>query len=197
MRLLGTYMFIAFTIAMLALPAIAQDFESKNRSVELLSDAAHNLYVSLTDEQRNSALFPMGDPEWTNIRLAPFGVEGLKFKAMTPGQIALVHTIVNAGFSASGYHKIGSIMALEEYNDEIQGRADRDDNAHGIHNYSIALFGTPTKEGSWAFRLHGHHLYLSLGVADGKVVSTGPTFFGGQPHEVSDGPRKGWELVRE
>ena len=178
-------------------PASAQDFESQNNSVELLTIAAHNLYGSLSDEQKEQGTFPLGHEEWTNIRLAPFGAAGLKFKDMSPGQIALVHTIANAGFSASGYHKIGSIIALEEYNDIISGRADKDDNAHGIHNYSISIFGTPAPQASWGFRLHGHHLYLSLGVADGKLVSTSPTFFGGQPHEVTEGPRKGWHVLRD
>lgn len=188
---------IAVALSCSPLLASSQDFDSQNSSVALLADAAHNLYVSLSDKQKAKGAFPMGDPEWMNVRLAPFGAKGLKFKDMTPGQIALVHTIANAGFSASGYHKIGSIIALEEYNDELQGRADRDDNAHGIHNYSIAIFGEPSATGSWSFRLHGHHLYLSLGVADGKLVSTSPTFFGGQPHEVTEGPRKGWHVLRD
>lgn len=187
----------ALLLAIIPIVTTAQDFQSQNDTVELLTTSAHNLYVSLSSEQKDTALFPLGDEEWQNIRLAPFGAKGLRFKAMTPGQIALVHTILNAGFSASGYHKIGSIIALEEYNDELAGRADRDDNAHGIHNYSIAMFGEPEPGASWGFRLHGHHLYLSLGVADGKLVSTGPTFLGGQPHEVTEGPRKGWHVLRD
>lgn len=188
---------IAALLIALPLTASAQDFESQNDSVELLTDAAHNFYVSLTDEQKAQAAFPFGDPEWTNIRLNPFGAKGLYFKNMTQGQIALIHTIISAGFSASGYHKIGSIIALEEYNDELNGRAGKDDNAHGIGNYKVSIFGEPAPGGTWSFRLHGHHLYLSIGVADGKLVSTGPTFFGGQPHEVTEGPRKGWHVLRD
>lgn len=178
----------------------AQDFDSANNSIELMTLSAHNLAVSLTTKQQEKALFPIGDKEWFNVRLAPFGTKGLKFKDMKPGQIALIHTVMNAGFSASGYHKAASIMALEEYMQELNlrgDRANRDDNAHGIGNYSIALFGTPGSDSSWTFRLHGHHLYLSFGVADGKLVSTGPSFFGAQPHEVTEGPRKGWHVLRD
>lgn len=178
----------------------AQNFDAQNSSIELLTLSTRNLAMSLTDQQKEKALFPMGDKEWLNIRLAPFGTKGLKFKEMKPGQIAIIHTVMNAGFSASGYHKAASIMALEEYMEELKLRGDsaaKDDNAHGIGNYSIALFGTPESDSSWSIRLHGHHLYLSFGVADGKLVSTGPSFFGAQPHEVTEGPRKGWHVLRD
>lgn len=177
--------------------ARTQTFEEANDSIEILTLSARNLAMSLNDEQQAKALFPMGDTEWFNVRLAPFGVKGLRFEDMTPGQITLVQTIINGGLSASGYHKAASIIALEEYMVEVEQRTRRSPEFHGMHNYSVALFGTPEPGASWAVRIHGHHLYLSFGVADGKLVSTGPSFFGAQPHEVLEGPRKGWHILRD
>ena len=52
------------------------------------------------------------------------------------------------------------------------------------------MFGTPSDSGTWGYRVEGHHLSQNYTVVNGKVVD-GPSFFGSNPAEVRQGPRKG------
>ena len=49
---------IAVALSCSPLLASSQDFDSQNSSVALLADAAHNLYVSLSDKQKAKGAFP-------------------------------------------------------------------------------------------------------------------------------------------
>ena len=50
--------------------------------------------------------------------------------------------------------------------------------------YHVVLFGSPAGEGSWGFRLEGHHLSVNAVVTRDRVVSTTPLFFGASPAEA-------------
>jgi hypothetical protein len=52
------------------------------------------------------------------------------------------------------------------------------------------VFGTPSDSGTWGYRVEGHHLSQNYTVVNGKVID-GPSFFGANPAEVRQGPRKG------
>jgi hypothetical protein len=56
--------------------------------------------------------------------------------------------------------------------------------------YHFTVFGTPSDTGTWGWRVEGHHLSQNYTVANGQVVD-GPSFFGSNPAEVRQGPRKG------
>lgn len=179
----------------LAGAATAHEAHYAADSVELLTTSTTNFVQSLTEEQREAALFPMDSDERENIRTTPFGAKGVSFADLMPGQIALVHTMLNAGLSATGYHKAASIIALEEYLVELERAQGSVPRVHGTDKYSVAVFGAPEPEGTWAWRIHGHHLYLSFTVVDGKAFAGGPAFYGAEPHRVTEGPREGWSVL--
>ena len=56
--------------------------------------------------------------------------------------------------------------------------------------YYFTVFGTPSDTGTWGYRVEGHHLSQNYTVVNGKVVDA-PSFFGANPAEVRQGPRKG------
>jgi hypothetical protein len=56
--------------------------------------------------------------------------------------------------------------------------------------YYFSVFGTPSDSGTWGYRIEGHHLSQNYTVVNGKVID-GPSFFGANPAEVRQGPRKG------
>src|SRR5207247_10795373 len=47
---------------------------------------------------------------------------------------------------------------------------------------------------TWGYRVEGHHLSQNYTVVGGKVMG-GPTFFGANPAEVRQGPRKGLRVL--
>ena len=56
--------------------------------------------------------------------------------------------------------------------------------------YYFSIFGTPAEKGIWGYRVEGHHLSQNYTVVNGRVAAS-PSFFGANPAEVRDGPRKG------
>ena len=60
--------------------------------------------------------------------------------------------------------------------------------------YFFTVFGTPSAKGPWGWRVNGHHLSVHFMVADGSKVASSPTFFGTNPAEVREGPKKGLRI---
>jgi hypothetical protein len=56
--------------------------------------------------------------------------------------------------------------------------------------YYFSVFGTPSDTGTWGYRVEGHHLSQNYTVVNGDVVD-GPSFFGANPAQIQEGPRKG------
>jgi hypothetical protein len=61
--------------------------------------------------------------------------------------------------------------------------------------YFVTIFGTPSAKGAWGWRLDGHHISLHFTIEDGEAVASSPTFFGTNPAQVMDGPKKGLRLL--
>src|SRR5262249_55582573 len=56
--------------------------------------------------------------------------------------------------------------------------------------YFFSVFGTPSAKGAWGWRVEGHHVSLHFTVVNGTLVASSPTFFGSNPAEVREGPKK-------
>jgi hypothetical protein len=89
--------------------------------------------------------------------------------------------------SQTGYIKAVTIMSLEDVLKIIEN-----DNGErrNPEKYYFSVFGTPSDSGTWGYRVEGHHLSQNYTVVNGKVID-GPSFFGANPAEVRQGPRKG------
>jgi hypothetical protein len=56
--------------------------------------------------------------------------------------------------------------------------------------YYFSIVGTPADQGTWGYRVEGHHLSRNYTVFNGRVPDA-PSFFGSNPAEVKQGPRAG------
>jgi hypothetical protein len=149
--------------------------------------AAEHFLASLTPEQRVQATFPFQDDERLNWHFIPKERKGLPLLDMTPPQKALAHALLSAGLSQQGYIKAVTIMSLE---DVLRMMENDDGNRRNPQKYYFSVFGTPSDTGTWGYRVEGHHLSQNFTVVNGKVAGT-PSFFGANPAEVREGPRKG------
>lgn len=74
------------------------------------------------------------------------------------------------------------------------------DEAPNVHRdsdqYYFTIFGTPSAEGTWGYRVEGFHLSLNVTVVEGRWISVTPSFFGAIPSIVPDGPRKGLQVLK-
>jgi hypothetical protein len=167
-------------------------------SAAMVASAAKDWLASLTPEQRQQATFALDSEElvhWNFIPTAMFPRKGLPIKAMTPPQREKAHALLKAGLSQLGYTTATSIMDLENVLREVEAgtpnAAMRDQEL-----YFFTVFGTPSAQGAWAWRAEGHHISLHFFVDNGKLtLTTAPAFFGSNPAEVRDGPKKGLRVL--
>lgn len=159
-----------------------------------MTESASRLLVSLDDQQKAQATFGFDDPERFNWHFIPRPRKGLPLKAMTPAQRALAFGLLQTGLGASGYLKATTIMSLEAIlRDLEQGKGPVRD----PELYYVTIFGTPASTGKWGWRVEGHHLSLNFTLENGEIISASPTFFGSNPGEVRQGPRKGLRTLAD
>ncbi len=167
------------------------------RSASAMATAADRFLESLTPEQRAQAAFEFQSDErlkWHFIPTEMFPRNGLTIKAMTDAQRARAHDLLSAGLSQRGYLTSTAIIDLETVLRALEsgGRMDRDP-----ETYFFSIFGAPSPDGAWSWRVEGHHLSLHLTIVDGTSVASSPYFFGSNPAQVRTGPKAGLRVLRE
>jgi exonuclease VII small subunit len=78
-------------------------------------------------------------------------------------------------------------MSLEEVLRILENDSGERRNPEG---YYFSIFGEPSEKGVWGYRVEGHHVSRNFTVVNGRAVDA-PSFFGANPAEVREGPRKG------
>jgi hypothetical protein len=168
---------------------------SAQRASARMVAAANEFLDALTPEQRARASFTLDDiMERTRFNFVPteaFARNGLVLREMSAPQRDLAHALLKSGLSDRGYFTYTQIMALEDVLKVLEqpARFERDKD-----KYFVSIFGTPADKGAWGWRFEGHHISLHFTMLDGKAVAS-PTFAGGNPAEVRDGPEKGKRVL--
>ncbi len=185
----------------LSLVVCATGIAYHHSTEDMMIDAAKAFLASLNSNQKPAAHFKMDNPDYETWHFVPdnnfiqahgYARNGLTYRDMIPEQRTLADALMAASLSKAGFIRAKTIMSLEEVlriqeNDTV-GRRD-------VELYHVSIFGDPSIEGIWAWRLEGHHISLHFLIKDGKLVSVSPTFFGSNPHEVREGPRKGIRVL--
>jgi hypothetical protein len=178
---------LAMTIATILLSAAY----SRMHTPAIMAEAAKAFLASLDAEQRARATFQFQDDERFDWHYIPKERKGLPFKDMTPPQKHLAHALLAAGLSQRGYIKAVSIMSLDDILRILE---------HGTgpvrdpERYFFSIFGEPSETGTWGYRVEGHHVSQNFTIVNGKV-QVAPSFFGANPAEVREGPRKGLRVL--
>lgn len=156
-------------------------------SSSLMAEAANRFLASLTPEQRAKATFAFETDERQNWHFVPIERKGLALREMTSAQKHLATALLAAGLSQQGFVKAETIMSLEDVLKIME---------HGTgperdpEKYYVSIFGAPSADGTWGYRVEGHHLSQNFTVVGGHLAGA-PSFFGANPAEVREGPRKG------
>ncbi|HWB95437.1 MAG TPA: DUF3500 domain-containing protein [Bryobacteraceae bacterium] len=159
----------------------------RTNSTSVMSETANRFLASLTAEQRAKATFQFQDEERLNWHFIPRVRKGLPIREMSPAQKHLAEALLSAGLSQQGYIKAVTIMSLEDILRILeQGKGPERD----PEKYYFSIFGTPSPDGTWGYRVEGHHLSQNYTVVNGRLAGS-PSFFGANPAEVKEGPRKG------
>lgn len=179
---------------------------SAGSSPASMASAATKFLESLTPEQRQQATFAFEDTERTHWNFIPteiFPRNGLTIKQMNPTQRKLAHGLLKVGLSQRGYMTATQIMELESVLSVLEAtQAQRAtpplSNPRFVRDperYFFSIFGTPSTERTWGWRVEGHHISLHFTLVNGALVAGAPIFFGTNPAEVREGPQKGTRIL--
>jgi hypothetical protein len=165
-------------------PAAAADttVDLESETAQRMAEAATTFLAALTPEQRGRARFPVASDERRNWHYIPRPRQGLPFKEMDASQVQLAHVLLSSGLSRRGYAKAVTIMSLEKILGELEGPGRR--HVRDPELYYVTVFGTPSDDAPWGWRVEGHHVSVNVLVVDGKRIAPTPSFFGANPARV-------------
>jgi hypothetical protein len=146
-----------------------------------MATAAAELLGTLTGEQRAAAAYPFADDaarRWLEYRPEPR--PGLCLAETSPAARKAAHRLLGLALSEHAFAQAMAITSLEEVLDR------RELGARGRHSgdYWVAVFGEPGGADPWSWRFEGHHVSVTMTIADGQV-SPAPLFLGANPARVT------------
>lgn len=146
-----------------------------------VASATRRFLDSLDGPQREAVVHPITDDELRHRwAYTPGERPGLVLGELLRPSRKAVHGMLATVLSPHAYAQAAAVMALEDVLDHREGgHRDR-------HNgdFWTALFGTSGGSSPWGWRVEGHHLSVSVVVADGRVSAT-PFFLGANPARVT------------
>ncbi|MEO5740217.1 MAG: DUF3500 domain-containing protein [Vicinamibacterales bacterium] len=198
MRAIRSARFVLWLVCVLAYFAATY---AADRSPANMANAASMFLSSLTPEQKQVASYAFDNTaERERFGFVPTEMHprvGLTIEKMTPAQREAAHNLLKSGLSQKGYMTTTAIMELETVLNAIE-------NPPGSNppklernplKYFVWVFGPPSAKGTWGWKVEGHHVSLNFTIVNGSMVSSAPHFFGSNPAEVMDGPKKGLRVL--
>jgi hypothetical protein len=191
MKLTRMALAVVALVLVTGLAYVAQHTESSGPDMVV---AAQKFVDALSAEQKSKTVFSFDSPERTNWHFVPLESggkptrKGLRLEEMSPDQKKAALALLRAGTSKQGDVAAVTIMSLESilHEQEKAGKITRNPEW-----YFFTIFGTPSRTGSWGWRVEGHHLSLNLTLEGTQVASSTPNFYGANPAEIKSGPKKG------
>jgi hypothetical protein len=158
-----------------------------------MTEAVTTFLASLTPDQKGRVVFPVESGERLNWHYLPREREGLPFREMDESQRKLAHALLSSGLSRRGHAKALDIMSLESVLAGLEGPARRHPRDPDLYYFTV--FGTPSDESPWGWRVEGHHLSANFLVVNGNRIAPTPNFFGVNPARVPQGPFAGLRIL--
>ncbi len=169
---------------------------NRSKPSAVMAGAAKNFLASLTPEQKAKAVIAFENEERLNWHYIPRARKGVPLKELDAAQQHLAHAFLSAGLSQRGYMKAATVMSLEKVLRELEQGRSGQSMTRDSELYYFTIFGEPSETATWGWRVEGHHLSLNFTVVRGELIAWAPSFFGANPAEVPQGPRKGLRALR-
>ena len=201
MSLLAVHRRLVISSAVLVIPLLTlfvADGIAQMRLAGTMTDTATQLLTAFPEEQKARFQFSFETLERYNWHYIPRMRKGLALRELTPAQKKAALELLRTGLSASGYETAQQIMRLERVLLEREKNGSMP-MVRDPENYYVSIFGTPSRERPWGWRIEGHHISVNFTIAGGRVadnmVANTPLFFGAEPAEVQGGPLKGLRVL--
>ena len=161
-----------------------------------MAKAAHLFLQSLSEKQKNQVQFGFNEEERYNWNYIPRKRKGLSLNELTPQQSKHGFALLRTALSDTGFNKTYSIILLENVLREVENRSP-DDTYRDPGNYSFSIFGNPSTDAIWGWRLEGHHVAFNFSSENNRLISGTPGFLGTNPAIVLSGSEKGKYILKD
>lgn len=185
----------AVVLGLLGITGLALLPRGPDPAAMAMATAARAFLAALPPALKDKAARPLADAERTRWGFVPGDYAGVKFEDLDEAQHKAAHALLRAGLSARGYDKAMGIVQLEHVLRELETRDGRVPVHRDPGRYALLVFGDPTDEGTWSWRLQGHHISLRFAVAQGRFAGATPAFLGTNPHELRQGDKAGQRVL--
>jgi hypothetical protein len=185
------FLVTALAVLTAATPFVLFNNTGDAPSASALSAQATAFLQSLDADQRQQASFDFGNKERSNWQFVPNIYPGITLSKLSLRQRRAVHRLMLTTLSAAGYHKVTTIMQLEDVLRRVAESKGQKAPHRDPGRYALAFFGQPSDTKPWGIRLQGHHLSLNVSVIGGKIVASTPAFLGSNPAEIRHGHHAG------
>lgn len=160
-----------------------------------VEEAAVKFLNSLPSKLKERTQYPFSDNERFNWHYVPRSRKGISFHDLDAMQREAAMNLLKVSLSEQGFKKASGIIALEEVLREVEGHAPNSSYRDRL-NYYFTIFGTPSGDKPWGWRLEGHHISLNFSSVSGTIESSTPSFFGANPAVVPHGKDKGMQILK-
>jgi hypothetical protein len=157
--------------------------------------AARSFLGLLDDNLKAKAQYAYGDDERFNWHFVPRERKGVPLKDLNKKQRDAAFYLLESSLSFQGYTKATSIINNENTLRLIEKRSPTDMYRDPL-NYYFTIFGTPSSDSTWGWRIEGHHFSINLTSIHGEIISSTPTFWGSNPGTVQFGADKGKQILK-
>jgi hypothetical protein len=146
---------------------------------------AQNLISSFNDDTVKLLHFPFDDSLRQKWERVPGLRRGLKLSMFTENQKILFHELMRSCLTTQGYLTVTSIM----FNEDIQQKFEP---TLGRNEFWVEIFGEPSSNKFWSWKLEGHHLSLNFTFYGNKMISNSPFLMATNPsNAITDSSRAG------
>jgi hypothetical protein len=132
---------------------------------------------------------------WHYVPQEMFPRKGVNIKEMSVAQRKAVHSLLRTALSTQGYLKATHIMQLERVLDAIEQAMATRPFQRDPELYWLMLFGAPSRDKPWGWRVEGHHLSLTFFAVTPELIVATPAFVGSNPAEVPGGAHAGLRIL--
>ncbi len=190
---------ISIPLALIFLSCSSHSLMAKERSASgvhsAMRQAANAMLATFDPTQRAQLTFDFQGPQRTDWHFVPKERVGVNLRDMNLQQRRAAQTLMRSALSEKGYFKAITIMSLERVLREMESDRENVNEFRNSEKYWFAIFGDPSDNKPWGWRVEGHHLSLNFTSVEGIVSSATPLFLGTNPAEIRVGPRKGLRVL--
>ena len=161
-----------------------------------MTEAAQAFLTTLKPDQLSQTIFSFDVAERSTWHYAPMPwFKGLARRDMTGVQLEAGDALIRSSTSERAFRQVKAIFELETILGDIEQRAGVITHERDPGLYFFSIFGDPSSDKAWGWRVDGHHVCLNFVVFDKEIIAMTPFFLGSNPAEILHGPKNGNRIL--